>query len=276
MWKVFLGTFVSAIMCTSVVAQERPRISVPDVTTRATNLVKPQFPETATAVGGDGETLSVRIVVDEAGNVVSAQCSTTCHPMLKEAAELAASSSKFAPIVQNGKAEKYEGTLLYTFVREKIHWSRFGTALESVRQFDNISAGPVAGMLPAIFAEEKNKLLSLDEPGVDFETRQKGIRSVEASLKQKLKDADLWRFEASMALRRVTFWMSAGEKTDRKALQEALDALPAFMSSSPDSFPGESRAAVEKLAKFKVSAEMPERELRSVLNEMTRGIRLEW
>jgi hypothetical protein len=276
MWKLIFAILLFAVSHASIVAQPAPLISVPDINARATHLVKPQFPESATAVGGDGSTLPVKVVVDEAGNVISAKCSTTCHPLLREAAELAASASKFGPLMRNGKAEKYEGILLYNFVREKIYWSRFGTALESVRQFDNISAGPVAQMLPPEFAEEKKKLLSLDEEGVDFETRQKGIRFVEASLKEKLKDVDLWRFAASMALRRVSFWTMAGEQTDRKALQEAIDSLPGHLKSAPEGIPPTTRSAIESLSKYKVSAELPERELRKALMEMTRDIRLEW
>ncbi len=253
-----------------------PRISVPDINGRAITLVKPSFPETAVAVGGDGAGLTLRVVVDESGNVISAQCSTTCHPMLKDAAELAAATSKFRPLLdRDGKAVKYEGTLLYTFVVERVDWYRFGTSFESVRQFDNISLGPAAQILSAKFASEKARLVALDEKGTELETRWKVMREVENSLKEKLKGGDLWRFEIGMALRLVTFWMMAGERTNRADLQTAIDNLPKVIAKAPVDIPPATLDALKAVSKYRVPADLPERELRQAISSMTRGIRID-
>lgn len=249
--------------------------SVPDINGMAITLVKPAFPVDAAVGEADGSAITLLVTVDEIGNVISAQCSLNCHPLLKDAAELAASTSTFRPLLINGKAVKYEGILLYTFVVERVNWYRFGTSFESVRQFDNLSLGPAAQILSVRFAEERSRLLALDEKGVELETRWKVMREVEGSLKTKLKENDLWRFEIGMALRLVTFWTMAGERTNRTDLQNAIDALPKLIASAPSDIPETTREALKTVAKYRVPVDLPERELRQTINNMTRNIRLE-
>lgn len=269
-------TFVLVLVAGFVaqVPQPTPLVKVPDVNGRAVTLVKPQFPDAAMAAGADGAGLTVKIVVDEVGNVVSAKCSLTCHPMLTDAAEIAAAASKFEPLIRNGNAVSYEGLLLYTYVVAEVNWFRFATALESTRQFDNISVGPVAQMLSKEYANEKAILLGLDAKGTDFEVRQKGIARVEESIKQKLKDDDLWRFELGVALRRVTFWPMAGERTNRTDLQNAINALAPIIAKAPDNVPEQIINDLKLLTKYHVPADLPESELRQAINAMTRNIRL--
>lgn len=271
-WLIFaFSLFTSAIGQT----QPAPRIVVPDINGRATSLVKPAFPETAVAVGADGSGVTLKVVVDEGGNVISAQCSLNCHPMLKDAAELAAATSKFQPLIKDGRAVKYEGILIYTFVVDRVDWYRFGTSFESVRQFDNISLGPAANILPVRYADEKARLLALDAKGVDLETRWKVMREVEGELKKKLKNGDLWRFEIGMALRLVTFWTMAGELTNRAEMQKAIDALPKYIERAPADIPADTLGALTEVSKYRVPAELPERELRQAIMAMTRNIKIQ-
>ncbi|MEJ7622506.1 MAG: energy transducer TonB [Pyrinomonadaceae bacterium] len=273
--RVTLLILLLFTLSVSLIGQTAPvgeRISVPDINGLAVTLVKPAFPAGAATVGADGAAVSLRVVVDESGNVISAVCSLSCHPMLKDAAELAASTSKFKPQMQNGRPVKYEGILLYTFVVSAVNWARFGTAIESTIQFDNISLGPVAQILSGDFAAEKTKLLTLDEPGVTFETRQKVMAEVIAAIKTKLGKADRWRFETSMALRRITFWTMAGAKTDRAAMQKALDELPTYAASAPDDVSALVLSGIATLAKYRVTAEIDERELRREIGELSRKI----
>ena len=96
--------------------------------------------------------------------------------MLKDAAELAAMTSKFKPLEINGRAVRYDGILLYSFVVNHVNWYGFGTALESTRQFDNISFGPAAQILSNDFAKEKARLVALDaDGGADFDARAFGL-----------------------------------------------------------------------------------------------------
>jgi len=249
-----------------------PTVGVADLNGLAITLIKPAFPESSFAAGADGSAVIVRVIVDENGNPLSAVCSTTCHPMLKDAAELAAMTSKFKQQIVDGKPVRFTGTLSYTYVVSNVNWVRFGTSIESTVQFDNLSLGPVAQVLSNEYAAEKAKLLSLDEEGVTFETRQRVLADVIAAVRLKLKGADLWRFETSMALRRISFWTMAREKTDRVAMQKAIDDLAGRVTSAPEGTSEAVIAGITALSKYRVTPEIPERDLRTAISELSRKI----
>ena len=262
-----LLTASAASVAAQAAEAERP-IDVPDINGMAVTSVKPAFPSTAVDVGADGVTVTVRVVIDENGTAVSAACSTTCHPMLKDPAELAALQTKYRPLVRDGRALRYQGIMLYTYVVKSIDWFRFATALESTRQFDNLSLGPVAQMLSPEFAKEKAGLLSLDGEGVDFETRQKVMANVTASMRSKLKGMDVWRFDLGLALRRVSFWPQAAEAIDRTELQKAIEDLGMIAAKSPE---GVSKHLIKELtviSKYRIPAEISEQDLRKAISAM--------
>lgn len=249
-----------------------PIVGVADLNGLAITLVKPAFPDSSLAAGADGSAVIVRVVVDENGNPLSAVCSTTCHPMLKDAAELAAMTSKFKPQMVDGRPVRFTGTLSFTYVVSNVNWVRFGTSIESTVQFDNLSLGPVAQVLSNEYAAERARLLTLDEEGVTFGTRQRVMAEVIASIKSKLKGADLWRFETSMALRRISFWTMAREKTDRVAMQKAIDDLAGRVTLVPEGTSAAVIAGITALSKYRVTPEIPERDLRTAISELSRKI----
>jgi len=77
----------------------------------------PSYPEAAKAAGVEGE-VSVRIVIDESGRVVSAHASVG-PGLLRVAAEEAAYQAVFSPTLLNGQPVKVSGHLTYTFVLDK-------------------------------------------------------------------------------------------------------------------------------------------------------------
>jgi len=81
---------------------------------RAISLPKPVFPEEAKRVRASGR-VTVRVVVDENGKVISAQATDGPLP-LREAAEAAARQATFEPTAQDGITVKVAGTLTYDFV----------------------------------------------------------------------------------------------------------------------------------------------------------------
>lgn len=81
---------------------------------KATYLGRPTYPTAARAVGASGA-VNVRVTVDEEGNVAEAQA-VSGHPTLRQAAEEAARTSKFAPTVVNGKTIRISGIVVYNFV----------------------------------------------------------------------------------------------------------------------------------------------------------------
>jgi hypothetical protein len=272
-----LGLLFFSGVSTTFAQKAAPTVkySVPDISGRAIDLVKPAFPETAVVVDGDGSTLVLKVVVDEGGNAISAQCSLNCHWMLKDAAELAAMTTKFRPLIVDGRAVKYEGSLMYHFVVERVNWFGFGTALESTRQFDNISFGPVAQILSAQYSDERSRLTALDaDGGANYDERQKGIAELENTLRPKLRGLDLWQFELGMAMRRATFWLNAG-KIDRVEMQKALTDMETVIASAPE---GVSKQVIDDLramSRFRIPKEASDRELAKMVYALARRIPLD-
>ncbi|MCE7963303.1 MAG: energy transducer TonB [Acidobacteria bacterium ACB1] len=80
---------------------------------RAVNLVQPRYPATARAMHAAG-TVTVQVLIDEHGNVVSATPAGG-NPLLVQAAVDAARRSKFSPTLLSGQPVKVSGVIRYTF-----------------------------------------------------------------------------------------------------------------------------------------------------------------
>ncbi len=104
----------------------RPRSEIPNnipktisggvLNGKAISLPKPPYPPAAKAVRAGGS-VSVQVLVDEQGNVVSANA-VSGHPLLRAAAASAARAAKFSPTVLSGQPVKVNGVLTYNFVPE--------------------------------------------------------------------------------------------------------------------------------------------------------------
>jgi TonB family protein len=81
---------------------------------KATSLPKPSYPAAAKAVNASGS-VSVQVLIDEEGNVVSANA-VSGHPLLRMASEEAARGAKFAPTMLSGQKVKVSGVIVYNFV----------------------------------------------------------------------------------------------------------------------------------------------------------------
>ncbi|MBX3282497.1 MAG: energy transducer TonB [Acidobacteria bacterium] len=80
---------------------------------KAVNLVQPRYPATARAMHAAG-TVTVQVLIDESGNVVSATPAGG-NPLLVQAAVEAARRSKFSPTLLSGQPVKVSGVIRYTF-----------------------------------------------------------------------------------------------------------------------------------------------------------------
>lgn len=83
---------------------------------RATSLPKPAYPPAARAAKASG-TVVVQVVVNEKGNVISAQV-VSGHPLLHAAAVSAALSAKFSPTRLSGKPVRVSGVIRYEFTAD--------------------------------------------------------------------------------------------------------------------------------------------------------------
>ena len=83
---------------------------------KAVRLVTPQYPAIARSAHAAGQ-VSVQVLIDENGNVVSAT-PTSGHPLLRAAAQGAAMASKFSPTKLSGQPVKVNGVIIYNFVAQ--------------------------------------------------------------------------------------------------------------------------------------------------------------
>ncbi len=76
-------------------------------------LPKPVYTAAAKAIRAMGD-VNVQVMIDEAGNVVSATAASG-HPLLKREAERAAQNAKFNPTFLSGQPVKVSGIIVYKF-----------------------------------------------------------------------------------------------------------------------------------------------------------------
>jgi TonB family protein len=84
------------------------------INSKAIELPEPVYPAAAKAVAVSG-VVSVRVTIDEEGNVISA-AATSGHPLLQASAVEAAKQARFAPTRLSGDPVKVTGVLTYNFV----------------------------------------------------------------------------------------------------------------------------------------------------------------
>ena len=81
---------------------------------KAISLPKPGYPPAAKAVRAGGS-VSVQVLIDEQGHVVSASA-VSGHPLLQQAAVAAARGARFSPTLLSGQPVKVSGVITYNFV----------------------------------------------------------------------------------------------------------------------------------------------------------------
>ena len=129
---------------------------------KATSLPKPAYPAAANAVNAEGA-VSVQVLIDEQGNVISASA-VSGHPLLRPAAVEAAEQATFSPTRLSGNPVKVSGVIVYNFVGT-LTPGMFGYELayaERAGKFaENTFAKSLAARLPAAMSLEKETLESL-------------------------------------------------------------------------------------------------------------------
>ena len=82
---------------------------------QATSLPKPNYPPAALAANLQGS-VSVQVLIDEAGRVISAKA-VNGNGMLKSAAEQAARNARFSPTLLSKVPVKVTGFIVYNFMK---------------------------------------------------------------------------------------------------------------------------------------------------------------
>ena len=83
---------------------------------KAIYLAKPAYPPIARTAHASG-TVTVQVLIDENGNVLTAQA-VSGHPLLQQSAISAARASKFTPTKLSGQQVKVSGVIVYNFVAQ--------------------------------------------------------------------------------------------------------------------------------------------------------------
>ncbi|MFL6283240.1 MAG: energy transducer TonB [Pyrinomonadaceae bacterium] len=81
---------------------------------KAISKPQPDYPPIAKAARAQG-TVTVQILVDESGRVISASA-VSGHPLLQQAAVSAARQARFSPTLLSGQPVKVSGVITYNFV----------------------------------------------------------------------------------------------------------------------------------------------------------------
>jgi TonB family protein len=84
---------------------------------RAISLPRPPYPAIARASHAQGR-VNVQVLIDESGNVVSAQA-ISGHPLLQAVSVAAARHAKFTPTLLSGQPVKVSGLIVYNFVADE-------------------------------------------------------------------------------------------------------------------------------------------------------------
>jgi len=158
LYSMLLGVLLLAGI--SVQAQTAPKVVNGGVVNgKATSLPKPEYPDPLRQAGIEG-IVAVSITIDETGNVISAEAdlndqrvrksadgTTTVldpvvvDPQLREAAENAARSAKFAPVMLDGAAVQVKGKIVYNFVAGSA------SAMNAVTKKDSVPGTVSGGVL---------------------------------------------------------------------------------------------------------------------------------
>jgi TonB family protein len=111
------GTIVYNFVAQRSGVTEHGNVETDVLNGKAISLPRPDYPAAAKAVKAEG-TVSVKVIVDESGDVISASA-VSGHPLLRAASVEAARSAKFSPTIVEGRAVKVVGILTYNFVGPK-------------------------------------------------------------------------------------------------------------------------------------------------------------
>jgi hypothetical protein len=266
----FLMAFASVTMGQK--APTPPKYQIPDLNKRATLFVEPSLPDSLLMEELDGKTVSIRVVVDTDGNAEFVNVPIGYSELVRTAVEQAARDSKFEPFSVKGKRERYFGHLQYSFAYEKMDWFAFGTALESVHNFDNISVSPVAAKLTVRWADEKARLEAIDKLK-DIDERIKTIAAMIGHFGTKLSGKDQWLFKTAVVVRNATFWGMVGGPIERESLRKALKDIDRVTKDVPADIPQEFIENLKKISEFTFDPAIGERELRQELMKLSMSLR---
>lgn len=227
---------------------------------KAVSLPKPEYPAAAKAVKASGA-VNIQVVVDETGNVASAEA-VSGHPLLRSAAQNAALQAKFSPTILSGQPVRVSGIIVYNFVLPKqegyekelkfMGIGAFTKLAETTpnQEWENINQAELAS--EGEIADTLTPLASITKE-TPIEVRVEILRKVSAALETKLTGDDAWQFSYGRSFADFVTALTKMETEnsfDEPAIKSALAKLKEFSASAPKSFPPEVLTKLKSLADF--------------------------
>ncbi len=218
---------------------------------KATSLLRPAYPAAAKAVRAGGA-VTVQIVIDEEGNVVSASA-TSGHPLLRQASEKAALGAKFSPTTLSGTPVRVTGLLVYNFVAS-VEWLSIGKHLASNETYKFTSA---SRELPSNFAPEKQRIQKMAE-----EQSTSDIEAVISLIEIKLNDEqlNLWEFQIGTTIGRIL-----ADPTNSDSIRTNLSKLRQIVDFPPTSVSTERVEKMKLLSNFSNSSRLSSKDLQTII-----------
>lgn len=210
------------------------------------NLIKPEYPITARAVGVYGM-ISVFVLIDEYGNVVEASA-TNGHPFLRFVSIKVALQSKFEPLTLGGNPVRVRGIIVYKFIPEKWNWLEISYTLGYGSNYYSIKT--LLETLPNEYEEERQLLNQWFEAS---ENQDGIVETVIASIRNNLNnDAKAsWVFEVGLTLAKYKQETDFGRWTTNKNSQ-IFQNLKQLIQNSPSDA---NETLLERMKKFIVFVE---------------------
>ncbi len=236
---------------------------------KALSLPEPEFPAAAKAIGAGGA-VNVEVVIDEEGNVESAEA-VSGHPLLRSASENAARQAKFSPSKLEGHPAKVSGVIIYT-VGEPIgddeaiavgEIEHIGISA-SLRLMERVNTDPKLSSVTEIFFEEFAKELKGEGFPAELESinelakatsqrRNEILADLKIVFKRDLSDNGLWQFDVGEVLGDLlaeSLKQATLGESDPNFYRVNLLKLKEVMKSSPKTFPAGLREKINEIVEF--------------------------
>lgn len=193
---------------------------------KAINLVKPEYPPTASAVKVSGS-VYIDVLIDVEGKVVSAKAGRG-HPLLIPASIKAARASTFMPVTVEGNPMQAYGVIIYKYFPSSLNWLELGYAADSVETLINY--------LPTGFDEERKFLeLTKSNPDTSESTLNSAWDIIVAKLAADEKARWLISVGRQIAILTRFHWNLERKNEAFNELRILLDTKPANISANLES-----------------------------------------
>lgn len=186
---------------------------------RATRLVKPEYPRSATQLNVRG-TVITQVIINENGCVVDARV-VSGHPFLRAASIKAAFASTFQPVLVNGEPRQVTGFIDYIFLPNSMNWLELGfhsNSLSDLDQFLPSDRSNIRAAIQMIPRQSYFDQVQIEKIGTFVETDLAG------------DPKNQWLFRAGKQLKIIdtSCWIKCEENSS--SISQLLDQAPTDVS----------------------------------------------